>query len=331
MKVVHFYSKKGRAWVSPGDWWSVIQHGPDTLKIIKHGFMYGISDAILEAQKILRDMFRAGRTHAVGVALMGFGLAFFMEWPIIHLMLEIRRGIQALCLISGLIGLFNVFRHSLSLRAMKKYLPFPDDVQEGIASPPPPGAYREVKISKPKLNTSIFIVLLALVLNSVVFATYKTPAVVWAKEPYVVSDVSVTYPWVKWEQRPRIVEGLLISYFTMIGDAELWVVKAEYSVDFRDPYQDIEEADRWMGNVLNYFVDAISTQIQISVPANLEGDEVVEFMAINMSVPDVMQEIEKALNNWFSQKYSDAKLQWVKVTVEKIKVSEYQDYIRDRQ
>jgi len=330
MKTLHFYSKKGKAWVSPGDWWSVIQQRADTFQIIKHGFIDGVQEAIQEAQEILQGMFRAGRKHAVGVTFIGFGLMFLMEWPIIHLMLEIRRGIQALCLISGLIGLFNIIRYSLSLRAIDRHVPALRYVKEGIVSPPPPGAYREVKIGKPRLSIPILIVLLSLVANSVVFATYKTPAVVWSKEPYVVDNISVVYPWVKWEQKPRIVEGLLMSYFTMAGDAEVWVVKAEYSVDFKDPYQDIEEVDRWMGNVLNYFVDAISTQIQISIPEGLTDEGVVDYMAVNMMLPGVTGEIEKALNNWFNQKYTDAKLQWVKITVEKIKVTEYQDYIQGK-
>jgi len=121
-----------------------------------------------------------------------------------------------------------------------------------------------------------------------------------------------------------------LVYFANEGDSELWVVRVEYQISRSDPYQDIQAGRDWLPNLLNYFVDNFSTQIQVNMPENITGDEAVDYLVNSLNQETVIRDLENALANWFSQRYDQLNLRQVTITIERIKISQYLNYTQSR-
>jgi hypothetical protein len=329
MKIVRVYKKaNGAPWFSPLSYFKALISG-EPIKLILHGMIENI--VLPSVETLLEKLFKARLLASIGVILTGISLALVIRWSIIQWLPEIEGILIFFFLLSGVLGLVNALGAIKSLRLLRKHTKERPEVvtETGLTLSPPVQAYREVKVPKVRLIFPVLLFLFSILLNSVVFASYRTPAVI--NDTYVVHKITLVEPWTKWEQRPRYIEDFDLVYFTMDGDSALWTIRAEYTIERSDPYQDIQEGRDWIPNVLNYFVDSISSQVQAGIPAGMTEKESMEYFVESMAQEAVINDLETALIGWFSQRYDKINISQVSVTVERMKVSEYQKYLRTRQ
>ena len=308
MRIVSFFRKRSKIWVSPGSLWSAIRSG-ELLGIIKPPNVKNetILACFYDAAAFLKQKWLFGvKNSAISVIWCLFAALGLFWPPLMAKMPEIVRKVLLIGLGTGIgseiISVIVVLRKKRLLVAGKaKLVEALEKRAISLKLPPPAAFYRSgARFPISSAKTAIFALLAIILLNSVVLAFPGRPAVI--SDSYIVKRPILVFPGTQWEWRKEYHTGTVIGLLAVPEDEKsIWVVRVTYRAWHLNMLRDPGPWQSWAGGRLNWIVGKISEEVWQSFPPEWSQDERAAEMVKEFRDPELQDVLKEILTNHFNE------------------------------
>jgi hypothetical protein len=186
-----------------------------------------------------------------------------------------------------------------------------------------------------------FVVLvLAVLLNCIVPASFARPAVIYEAEPYLTTALTFVAPTTRWELKQRFVERQTLAYYYAPEESDIWCVDMRYTVQLIDPVNEPLGWRRWSRVIVENMVHNAANQYMQTL-GNVTQEEVLEALTEIFQDPEIQQAIIDAFTTAFSSRYggitfpvemqATLSIRRIEVTARHVPMSEYREYVEGRE
>lgn len=339
MRIVSFFRKDDKVWVSPSSLWSAIRSG-ELLGVIKPPNVENetILACFYDAAAFLKQKWCFQAKNSAISAIWCLFFALGLLWPPLRAkMPEIVRRVLLLGLGVG-IGA-EIGSAILILRQKRLLVNGKAELAEALEKrtislklPPPAAFYRSgARFSVFGAKTAISALLAIILLNSVVLAFPSRPAVV--SDSYIIKRPKLVFPGTEWEWRKEYHVGSVIGFLAAPENEEsIWVIRVTYRVWHSNMLRDPGPWQNWMGARLSWIVGKISEEIWQSFLPEMSQDERAAEMAEVFRDPEFQGVLKEVLIDHFNEHHEGImKLAVTRLEVVEMPIGDYVSVYRKQQ
>jgi hypothetical protein len=331
MRIVSFFRKNDKTWVSPGSLWSAIRSG-ELLTIIKPPNVENetVLACFYDATAFLKQKWLFGVKNSVISVIWCLFFAFGLFWPpLATKMPEIVRKVLLIGLGIGIgsetVSAIMILRRKRLLAAGKAKLAKALEKRAiSLDLSPPAAFYRSganFRVSSAKV--AILALLAVILLNSVVLAFPAHPAVV--SNSYVTKLPVLVWPVTQWEWRQEYYTGTVIGLLAVPeNEKSVWAISVTYRVQHLDMLRDSGPWRSWLGARLNWIVSKINEEAWQNFPPEMGQDERVVATAEAYRNPELQDMLKEVLTDHFNEHHAGImKLSITRLEVVEMSISDY--------
>jgi hypothetical protein len=299
-----------------------------------------IKDALPEIHKALKRGILGRLLMLVWCA----ALAAFMAWPILFdaMIPELRWallgtvGLAAVVVLlgipQGLIGLIK-----LKSKSTEKFCT-ELRTRKGPEYQPSMFAFYEPRKISPKAWVPFVVLILAVLLNCIVPASFARPAVIG---PEVTTSLTFVPPWQRWSLKQRFMDEQILSVYFAPDENDIWCVDLRLTIRLTDPVNEPIGWRRWVRVMLDNMVDRATNAYIQAMETGLAIEQVRDALTEIFLEPEIQAAIIKAFSEAFNAKFGaltfpieiqgSLRIQQIDITARHVPMSEYREYIEKRE
>jgi len=331
MRIVSFFRKDDKIWVSPSSLWSAIQSG-ELLGVLKPpGVTYEtILASFYDAAAILKQKWLFGIKSSIISAIWCTFFTLLLFWP--PLAAKMPKTVREVLLFGLGMGIgaeiastiMILHKRRLLINGKARLIEALDKRAISLKLPPPAAFYRSgADFSIPKAKVAIFALLAIILLNSVVLAFPARPAVISGS--YIVKRPILVFPGTKWEWRKEYHTGSIIGLLAVPEDEKsIWVVRIAYRAWHSNMLRDPGPWHSWMSARLNWLVSRISEEVWQDFAPEMSQDERAAEMVAVFQNPELRDVLKEVLTNHFNEHHEGImKLSVVRLEIVEMPIGDY--------
>ena len=331
MRLIKFYQIGKKLWTSPGALWRALKSKEELMGVV-YGENTEYLDALEHALDYLQDRFKILTRIGLKNILWAISIGLLTFWPLLWnwMLPEIRGAIWISMLLVILVSCWIVVNGIFNVRKLGRgnYFKLFSRIKHKPILATPPIAYRETDLKKGLgFRFSLFVLAIAILLNSVIIATPLRPAVVTpirGGNSYVVPTIKFVCPGTRWEVRPKFYSGDILAVFVAPDEDNIWVIRASYSVRHVDLLKRADNWEAWLKSRLSSMLGNLVSNISVQLSPELDLEERIEAYVETVSDPELLKFIGDALIGQFNEHHEGILLvQGLKMEVAKVSMKEY--------